>query len=76
MDAKAHSHLTTVHKAWEAANLEVRATERKLAEALSAYEAGTGPLPVDLQKLVLTLRTDCNEKFKALMAAMSSEARG
>ena len=70
MDNKAHSLLTAAHKTWDEANRKVRDSERLLAEALSMYESGQGPLPSELMAEVQAMRVDCNAKFQALMAAM------
>jgi hypothetical protein len=73
VERKPNSHLRDAHSVWEKANQAVRASERELAQALSDYQAGNGPLPADLLEHVQALRTDCNAKFKVLMTALSYE---
>jgi hypothetical protein len=74
MDTNAHLLLKEAHAIWDAANQDVCACERKLAQALSEYEAGRAPLPSELLAQVQALRADCNAKFKALLAAMRNES--
>lgn len=73
MDHKAHAFLKAAHETWDEANRNVRACERRLADALFLYESGLGPLPSELMAEVQAMRVDCNAKFQALMAAMRRE---
>jgi len=73
VDRQTHSRLVHAHATWDAANRHVRECERKLAAALSDYEAGKAPLPIELLHEVEALRADCGVKFKALLAAMHTE---
>jgi hypothetical protein len=59
-----------LHAQWDEANKRVREHERQLAVALKLYEEGKAGLPQDLIDEVQAMRTDCNAKFKALLAAV------
>ena len=67
------SNLQELHASWDAANQRVRSHERLLAAALALFEAGKGEVPVQMIEEVQAMRTDCNAKFKALMAAVGRQ---
>lgn len=64
------------HARWQELNQKLRHTEALLSAALGLYSAGKGPLPEALMTETRALRADCNERFKALMAAMEARRPG
>ena len=73
MTGASNSTVEELHAQWDAANLRVRQHERLLAGALKLYEEGKLPLPQDMIDEVQAMRSDCNAKFKALMAAVGRQ---
>jgi hypothetical protein len=70
MTGESKPNVQELHAIWDAANQRVRAHERLLASALKLFQEGKVPLPQEIIAEVQAMRSDCNAKFKALLAAI------
>jgi hypothetical protein len=64
------STVQELHAQWDEANQRVREHERLLAAALKLYGEGKAALPQQMIDEIQAMRSDCNAKFKALLAAV------
>jgi hypothetical protein len=72
----ADDELESVHARWREMNERLRAHEALLSAALLLYSQGKGPLPDTMMAETRELRTECNNRFKALMAALAARRPG